>query len=446
MQRMKISKIFLLITFLSTIFLSLEMLYTPIPAVPTVHASGPFGCNSGVFYEDGSGGMLCITDATSNNNRDNSVNGQFDIGNFGYRTQYIDFQPKVGIGQTIIGYDSSNTLRGGKPFLYPLDQYTGARACSEIDDYSGNNDECDFDGTAACASGTNCDPSNIPYSTLVVDPVSARIDNVYEGAMCVFENLHGTSDSGTIVVCNSVVDQICQDDANLRAAYNQASSELMFYCNQVTGNGRDGSTPVVPNHESPSLAPQPNSNIPSLDWCYTDGSGQHKMGVGSDLVLDNPQDGQAQTEPLKATSRVSNGVCDITQYVTPGESGGVQNCVNSGYRYTHIDECECEFNTKLQQGTGNTYTAIGCVPSTAGAVITVLLSVGIALGAFFALIFIIIGGFEIMTNSTNPDEIKEGQQKIVNAVLGLLLIIFSVVLLRILGVDVLGLSALGQFI
>ena len=52
-------------------------------------------------------------------------------------------------------------------------------------------------------------------------------------------------------------------------------------------------------------------------------------------------------------------------------------------------------------------------------------------------------GFMIMTASGNPERIKAGQELMTSAVAGLILLIFSIFILRFIGVDILGLDAFG---
>lgn len=54
-----------------------------------------------------------------------------------------------------------------------------------------------------------------------------------------------------------------------------------------------------------------------------------------------------------------------------------------------------------------------------------------------AVLLIIRSGYQLMTSQGNPDQIKEARERITSAVVGLLFLIFSLVILEIIGVDIL---------
>ncbi|MBI1863679.1 hypothetical protein HYS03_00485 [Candidatus Woesebacteria bacterium] len=84
-------------------------------------------------------------------------------------------------------------------------------------------------------------------------------------------------------------------------------------------------------------------------------------------------------------------------------------------------------------------TAVGCVPITeinSFAAKVFGFAAGIAGG--IAIFLIIVGGFQIITSQGDPYKLKEGREVLNSAILGLLFIIFAVFLLRVIGVDILG--------
>lgn len=88
-------------------------------------------------------------------------------------------------------------------------------------------------------------------------------------------------------------------------------------------------------------------------------------------------------------------------------------------------------------------TAIGCIPITSETgflAFFVTWAIGIAGGIAFLLI--VYAGFQIMTSTGNPDRLKAGRELMTSAVAGLLMLIFSVFILRVVGVDILGIPGL----
>ena len=88
------------------------------------------------------------------------------------------------------------------------------------------------------------------------------------------------------------------------------------------------------------------------------------------------------------------------------------------------------------------YTAIGCIPINYTDMINFFLRWGLGIAGGIAFLFIVYSGFMIITSSGNPDRLKAGQELLTSAIMGLMLIIFSVFILRTVGVDVLNLPGL----
>ena len=88
-------------------------------------------------------------------------------------------------------------------------------------------------------------------------------------------------------------------------------------------------------------------------------------------------------------------------------------------------------------------TAIGCIPiGDTNALMGFILTWAIGIGGGIAFLLIIVAGFQIMTSTGNPERLKGGQELLTSAIAGLIMIIFSVFILRIIGVDILKLPGL----
>lgn len=86
-------------------------------------------------------------------------------------------------------------------------------------------------------------------------------------------------------------------------------------------------------------------------------------------------------------------------------------------------------------------TAFGCVSVNGTDFVSTLLTFGIGIAGGIAMLLIIFGGFQILTSAGNPERLNAGKELISSAITGLLMIVFSVFLLRIIGVDILGIPS-----
>lgn len=104
------------------------------------------------------------------------------------------------------------------------------------------------------------------------------------------------------------------------------------------------------------------------------------------------------------------------------------------YKYLKTNELGSCLNCA---GQGNIWTGIGCVPLSFSSFLNgYLIPTGIGLGGIIALICIIYSAFMMQTSEGNPEKIKKAQENLTSCILGLMLIIFSVFILRLIGVDI----------
>jgi hypothetical protein len=96
-------------------------------------------------------------------------------------------------------------------------------------------------------------------------------------------------------------------------------------------------------------------------------------------------------------------------------------------------------------GTGGINTAIGCI-DVLGPIETFLgeiLKWAVGVGAGIAFLMIIYSGFMIMTATGDPKRMQAGKELLTSAVSGLVLIILSIFILNVIGVDILRLCKFG---
>jgi len=85
------------------------------------------------------------------------------------------------------------------------------------------------------------------------------------------------------------------------------------------------------------------------------------------------------------------------------------------------------------------WTAIGCIPVEPGEFIARLIKIAYGIGGGVAFLFMVFGSFKILTSQGNPEILNEGKSMLTSSISGLLLIIFSIIILKIIGYDILGL-------
>jgi hypothetical protein len=80
---------------------------------------------------------------------------------------------------------------------------------------------------------------------------------------------------------------------------------------------------------------------------------------------------------------------------------------------------------------------IGCVPTETGGFVSLFYSIGLGFIGGVSVIFIILGGYFILTSQGDATRLATGRSYITYAVIGLLLAIFGFVFTNIIAVDIL---------
>ncbi len=89
------------------------------------------------------------------------------------------------------------------------------------------------------------------------------------------------------------------------------------------------------------------------------------------------------------------------------------------------------------------WTAFGCVATDPQQIVGEVLRIGVGLGGGIAFLLILFGGFQILTSAGNPEQLTAGRELVTSAITGLLLVIFSIFILRLIGYNVLGIPGFG---
>ena len=86
-------------------------------------------------------------------------------------------------------------------------------------------------------------------------------------------------------------------------------------------------------------------------------------------------------------------------------------------------------------------TAFGCIPiDNSTGIVSAFLRVILGIAGGIVFLMIIYAGFTFITSTGNPEKVKQAQDLMVSGFSGLIMIVFSVLLLHIVGVNILGLG------
>lgn len=139
--------------------------------------------------------------------------------------------------------------------------------------------------------------------------------------------------------------------------------------------------------------------------------------------------------------------CDPNDKSNPCASSAGLSCRTSDGKYIdpkgNVRDDKGGIVATGQEGDG-ILTVIGCVPIEPAGLIKSFTKLATGAGGGIALLMMIFGAFRMITSAGNPETIKKGQEQFASAVIGLLFIIFSVLLLEIIGVDILNLPGFGR--
>lgn len=84
-------------------------------------------------------------------------------------------------------------------------------------------------------------------------------------------------------------------------------------------------------------------------------------------------------------------------------------------------------------------TAIGCINTGSGTDFAEeVIRLGLGLGGGVAFLLMVMAGYMIMTSGGDPKKLAAGKELLTAAIAGLVLIVFGVYLLRVIGVEILG--------
>ena len=89
-------------------------------------------------------------------------------------------------------------------------------------------------------------------------------------------------------------------------------------------------------------------------------------------------------------------------------------------------------------GANEIATGLGCIPTDPTGLVNKILEIAIGVSSGIALLLLISGALKVLTSSGDPKAVMEGKDTITSAIAGLLLILLSVAILNIIGINILG--------
>lgn len=144
--------------------------------------------------------------------------------------------------------------------------------------------------------------------------------------------------------------------------------------------------------------------------------------------------GESKLVPVDPKDPKSQSVCRCI--IKPPDKKNLQVSQICKQYATGNEKDEC---VKCAEKTGGIMTALGCIKTDyVGFVQDFLLRIGIGLAGLISLATIIISAITIQTSGGDAEKISQAQDQIKASIFGLMLVIFSILILKIIGVNILG--------
>lgn len=103
----------------------------------------------------------------------------------------------------------------------------------------------------------------------------------------------------------------------------------------------------------------------------------------------------------------------------------------------------CLYDAAGQEQRGNYYTVLGCLSTKPEFFIQSILSVVFGIAGGIAFLAVLGGSAMVLTSAGDPEKLQNGKEMIISSLLGILLIVFSVFLVRFIGFDIFRLPGFG---
>lgn len=157
-------------------------------------------------------------------------------------------------------------------------------------------------------------------------------------------------------------------------------------------------------------------------------------------------DQQNDTACIMGNPSTSNFASPSCKCVDPNATTNINTAVaEMCYKYLGSSSQANELKNCLGCSSQNgMWSGMGCLPLDLNNLITsFVLTTGIGLGGGFALLCIIYAAFMMQSSEGNPEKLKKAQEMMTSCIMGLMLIIFSVFILKIIGINILRIPGFG---
>jgi len=151
-------------------------------------------------------------------------------------------------------------------------------------------------------------------------------------------------------------------------------------------------------------------------------------------------------DPMIGGQITTNFSSPSCQCIDPNSTANVNTAmVEMCYKYLGPSTQVNELNRCLTCSTQNgMWTGMGCLSLDINTLISsFVLSTGVGIGGGFALLCIIYAAFMMQSSQGNPEKLKKAQEMITSCIMGLMLIIFSVFIMKLIGVNILRIPGFG---
>ncbi len=243
------------------------------------------------------------------------------------------------------------------------------------------------------------------------------------------------------------------DSYSIQVTNVQSISQVYYFLHIKDASNNDVMTPVPIDSSNTTI---PSSSFPNLDNAsYTAvaeviKSNSTKFISGTDYksVLVNPiWDNICFSFPFTIGNGTTSQPTTAPTGNGPGGTTTILTCTGNQCTSAQGTTCTPGSNssttTPADPNAQGVETAIGCVPTDPATLIQKLLTFALGAAGGIALLLMAFGAIEMITSGGNAEQLKAGQGRFTSAIIGLLFVVFSVLLLKVIGVDILQIPGFG---